>query len=45
VFSTLDLVDSAKNSKNFSGALFRDIEVEKLKKKLMSYMNFPLAIF
>ena len=25
VFSTLDLVDLAKNRKNFSGALFRDI--------------------
>jgi len=25
VFSTLDLVDLAKNRKKFSGALFRDI--------------------
>jgi len=47
VFSTLDLVDLAKNRKNFSGALFRHIWGQKLKrsKNFLSYKNLPLTIF
>jgi len=47
VFSTLDLVDLAKNRKNFSEALFEIfvVKVETFKEFFLSYKHFPLAIF
>jgi len=47
VFFTLDLVDLAKNRKNYSGALFRDIwvKVEKFKNILNELQEFPTCNF
>jgi len=47
LFSALDLVDVAKNRKNFSGALFEifEVKVEKIKQFFIKLLTFPSPDF